>query len=273
LQNRLTGVACEINTELILLPLVFLLGISIGSFLNVVADRVPAGKSILRPPSHCFNCGHLLTARDLIPIVSYFMIRGKCRYCGHPIPARFMLVELACGLLFMLALIVFGLSWQALTTAVMGCFLSILFITDLEQGTLPQTIIYPGILMALGFAALQPFTGTTPDIKGALIGFAISYSTFLLIWAVPKLFNKKMLGFAEVGMAGLIGASVGYPIILIAFYIAIVAGGLTAAMLLALRIKKLDRHMQFGMFLALAGMISLFYGQDIADALRQLHIL
>ncbi|MFA5065771.1 MAG: prepilin peptidase [Dehalococcoidia bacterium] len=273
MKNRLYGVACEINIELILLPLMFLLGISVGSFLNVVADRVPAGKSILRPPSHCFNCGHVLTARDLIPIVSYLVLRGKCRYCGHAIPARFMLVELATGLLFILVLIVFGLSWQALMVAIMGSFLIMLFITDLEQDVLPQIIVYSGVAVALSFAALRPITGTTPGIISALIGFAIGFGAFLLLWAVPKIFKKNIMGFGDVGTAGLIGASVGYPVILVAVYIAILAGGLTAAMLVVFKIKKLGQPMQFGVFLALGGVISLFCGHDIADALWQLHML
>lgn len=251
----------------------FLLGISVGSFLNVVADRVPAGKSILRPSSHCFSCGHTLATRDLFPIVSYLVLKGKCRYCGQSIPARFMLVELVSGLLFVLALIVFGLSWQMLITAIYGSFLIILFITDLEQDVLPHLIIYSGTAVALVFAALRPLTGTTPGIISALAGFAIGFGAFLLIWAVPRLFKKKLINFGDAGMAGLIGASVGYPVILVAVYIAILAGGLTAAMLVAFKVKKFNDPIQFGIFLAFGGMISLFCGQDVADALRQIHML
>ncbi len=258
---------------MILLPLVFLLGISIGSFLNVVADRIPAGKSILRPPSHCFSCGHVLTARDLIPISSYLVLKGKCRYCGQAIPVRFMLVELASGLLFLLVLVVFGLSWQGMMSAILGSFLIILFITDLEQDVLPHIIVYPGIAVALSFAALKPITGTTPGIVSALAGFAIGFGVFSLIWAVPKLFKKKLMGFGNAGMAGLIGASVGYPVILVAVYITILAGGLTAALLVMFKMKKLKQPMRFGVFLAMGGIISLFCGQDIADALMQLHML
>jgi len=258
---------------MILLPLVFLLGISVGSFLNVVADRIPAGKSILRPPSHCFSCGHVLTARDLIPIVSYLAVKGKCRYCGHAIPIRFILVELASGLLFISVLAVFGLSWQGMKVAVLGSFLIILFITDLEQDVLPHIIVYSGIAVALGFAALNTITGTTPGIVSALAGFATGFGAFFLIWAVPKLFKKKLISFSDAGMAGLIGATVGYPVILVAVYIAILAGGLTAVLQVMLKIKRINQPMQFGVFLALGGMISLFCGQDIADALRQLHML
>ncbi len=251
----------------------FLLGISVGSFLNVVADRVPGRQSILYPPSHCFRCGHILKPRDLVPIISYLILKGKCRYCGQAIPVRSLLIELFTGLFFISAFIIYGLSWQMLVTIVLGCFLIILFITDLEQELLPHIIVYPGIAVALIFAALEPFIGSAPDIVSALSGFAAGFGIFFLIWAVPKAFKKKLMGFGDVGMAGLIGASVGYPVVLIALGMAVLAGGLTATVLVALRIKKLDQPMQFGLFFAVAGIFSLFYGRDIADALQQLHIL
>jgi leader peptidase (prepilin peptidase)/N-methyltransferase len=155
----------------------------------------------------------------------------------------------------------------------MGCFLIALFITDLEQEVLPPVIVYPGIAAALAFAALQPVTGTTPGIISALAGFAAGFAIFFLIWAIPRIFKKEMVGFGAAGMAGLIGASVGYPVALIALCIAVLAGGLAAIVLMALRIRILNQFRQFGMFLALAGMLSLFYGPDIADALQQSHIL
>ena len=259
--------------EIIFVVIFFLLGISVGSFLNVVADRVPSGKSLIRPPSHCFSCGHALEPRDLVPVISYLVLRGRCRYCGQTIPMRSMLVELASGLLFLLAITVFGLTWQTLVTIVFGSFFIILFVTDLEQGLLPHVIVYPGIAAALIFAALNPLTGTTPGILSALAGLGVSFGAFLLLWAVPKIFKRNITGFGDVGMAGLIGASVGYPTALVALYVAILAGGLAAALLVLFKVKKLSEPLQFGMFLAFGGMLSLFCGEDIVDALRQLLML
>jgi len=256
--------------DIIIAATFFLLGISVGSFLNVVADRVPAGKSILHPPSHCFSCGHVLEPRDLFPIVSYLLLRGKCRYCGKTIPMRSVLVELASGLLFVMALTIFGLSWQTLSAIIFGSLFIVLFITDLERGLLPHVIVYPGTATALVFAALRPLTGTTPGLLSSLAGLGVSFGLFLLIWAVPRMFKKDIIGFGDVGIAGLIGASVGYPTALVALSVGILAGGLAAAMLALFKVKKLSEPLQFGMFLAFGGMMALFCGQDIVDALRQL---
>lgn len=256
--------------DIILILIFFLLGISVGSFLNVVADRVPAGKSIVRPPSHCFNCGHELQPPDLFPIVSYLLLRGKCRYCRKPFSARSMLVELAAGLLFALAFFTFGVSWQLAAVIIFISFYIVLFITDLEQCILPRVIVYPGIGLALALALSNPLTGIMPNIADSAAGLGLSSGFFLLLWAVPRLFKKSIMGFGDVGMAGLVGASVGFPLALLALGIAILAGALTAAILLLWKLKKFNEPMQFGAFLAFAGLITLFYGNDIFDACSQL---
>ena len=248
----------------------FLFGVSVGSFLNVVADRVPAGKSIISPASHCFNCGHALEPRDLFPIVSYLLLRGKCRYCGHTIGPRSMLVELATGLLFALACITFGVSWQLPAALIYCSFFVVLFITGLEQGILPNLIVYPGIAVALALALSNPLTGIMPNFIDSAAGMGVSLGLFLLLWAVPRLFKKSVLRFGDVGMAGLIGASVGFPQALVALGIAVPAGALTAALLVVFKARKLNEPLQFGPFMAFAGLITLFYGNDIFDACSQI---
>lgn len=256
--------------EIILAAIFFLFGVSVGSFLNVVADRVPAGKSIVHPPSHCFSCGHALEPRDLFPVVSYLVLKGKCRYCGKPFPARSMLVELATGLLFALAYFAFGLAWQ-LAAALAFCSLYIvLFITDLEQNVLPHIIVYPGIGLALLFALSNPLTGIMPNIVESPAGLGLSFGFFFLLWAVPKIFKKTVLGLGDVGMAGLIGASTGFPVVLVALYIAVLAGALAAVLLAVFKVRKLSQPLQFGPFLASAGLVTLFWGKDIFDACSML---
>jgi leader peptidase (prepilin peptidase)/N-methyltransferase len=250
--------------------IIFLFGACVGSFLNVVADRVPAGKSIVNPPSHCFNCGHALEPPDLVPIVSYLLLRGKCRYCGKPFPARSMLVELAAGLLFVLAFFTFGLAWQSAAAVIFCSFYIILFITSLEQDALPRVIVYPGIGLALALALSNPLTGIMPDIMGSAAGLGVSCGLFFLLWAVPRLFKQNVLGPGDVGMAGLIGASVGFPQVLVALSLAVPAAALTAALLAVFKAGKFDHPLQFGPFLASAGLITLFWGNDILDACSML---
>ncbi len=256
--------------DAVLTLILFLLGVSVGSFLNVVADRVPAGKSIIRPPSHCFNCGHELEPRDLFPIISYLLLKGKCRYCGQSFTARSMLVELATGLLFVMAFFAFGLSWQLAAVIIFGSFYIVLFIASLEQGVLPPVIVYPGIALSLVLALFNPLSGIRPDFIGAAAGLGVSVGFFFLLWSVPRLFRKNVLGFGDVGMAGLVGASTGFPQILVALCIALVSGALTAALLALLKPRKTNGPVQLGPFLAAAGLITLFYGNDILDGLLQL---
>ena len=256
--------------DIALALIIFLFGISVGSFLNVVADRVPAGKSIVHPPSHCFNCGHELEPRDLFPIVSYLLLRGKCRYCGQSFTARSMLVELATGLLFALAFFIYGLSWQLAAALIFISFYIVLFITILEQGILPNVIVYPGIAVALALALSNPLTGVMPNFIDCAAGLGVSFGLFFLLWAVPRLFKKSVMGFGDVGMAGLIGASVGFPQILVALCIALPSGVLTMALLPLLRPGKLNGPLQFDPFLAAAGLITLFWGNDILDGFLQL---
>ncbi len=231
---------------------------------------MPAGKSIISPPSHCFNCGHELGPRDLFPIVSYLLLKGKCRYCGQSFTARSMLVELATGLLFVMAFFAFGLSWQLAAVIIFGSFYIVLFITGLEQGVLPPVIVYPGIALAVALALSNHLTGIMPNTVDCAAGLAVSFGFFFLLWAVPRLFRKNVLGFGDVGMAGLVGASTGFPQILVALCIALLSGALTTALLPLLKPRKTNGPLQFGPFLAAAGLITLFYGNDILDGLLQL---
>jgi len=211
-----------------------------------------------------------LAPRDLFPIVSYLLLKGKCRYCGQSFTARSMLVELAAGLIFVLALFTFGASWQLLAALIFCSLFIVLFITSLEQEVLPRVIVYPGIALALALALSNPLTGIMPNFVDSVLGLGVSFGFFLLLWAVPRLFKKNVLGFGDVGMAGLIGASVGFPQALVALCLAVPAGILTTALLVLFKARKLNEPLQFGPFLAAAGLITLFYGNDIFDAFSQI---
>ena len=254
------------------LILFFVVGAVVGSFLNVVADRVPAGQSIISPPSHCPNCQRRIASRDLIPIFSYIWLKGRCRYCRFVIPIRSFLVELLTGILFAFLYWHYGLSWDLAIVIVFCCLFIILIVTDLETGILPNKIVYPGMILAFVFAGLGSIFRFMPsfiaDVFPLFAGLWIANAAiggvagFVILLVIALIFRGGM-GWGDVKLAGLIGLSVGFPLILVAIFLAVVTGGLAAIILLLLKIRRRKEAIPFGPFLALAAMLTLFWGSDL----------
>jgi prepilin signal peptidase PulO-like enzyme (type II secretory pathway) len=247
----------------VLAVIFFLLGISVGSFLNVVADRTALGRSIVSPPSHCFQCGRKLESRDMVPVISYIMLRGSCRHCGSPIPVRSLLVELFTGLVFVQALFSAGVGWTLVESLVFISVFVVLIITDLESGTLPHRIVYPAIGIALIAAAANSYLRLAPDILSSLLGMGLGFGFMILLWGMPRLFKKRYLGFGDVGLGGLVGASLGFPLVSIALYLAVLIGGLTVLMLLVLKLRGSSHSIAFGLFLALGAIGTVLWGKEL----------
>ena len=257
----------------IILAIVFaVLGIAIGSFLNVGIDRLPVGKSLVYPPSHCDVCQHPLSPKDLIPVFSYLWLRGRCRYCRAPIPHRSLWVEVLSGFLFALTYWHFGLSVQFAITAFYSCiFLLILFI-DWEHKLILNKVTYPAALATLIILAIDFFLPDVglfgnliflpePRILSGVIGGTIGFVFFLITWLI----YPKGMGFGDIKMAGLIGLVTGFPLVIIALFIGIFIGGLTAIILLLFKIKKRKEAIPFGPFLALGPIATLLWGSDILN--------
>ena len=152
--------------DYVIAVLFFILGLSVGSFLCVCIYRLPRDRSIIKPPSHCESCGRKLGMLDLIPIVSYLALRGKCRYCGEKIPANVLIVELVTGLMFLLFWLYWGLTLKLLFALIYGCFFIVMFFIDLKHYLVLNKVIYPAIVVALIFAAATQYG----DIKVPLLG-------------------------------------------------------------------------------------------------------
>jgi len=242
-----------------------LFGIAIGSFLNVCIDRLPAGGSLLYPPSHCPACRKRVAVRDLIPVFSYLWLRGRCRYCRAPIPRRVLWVEIVTGLAFAF------LWWQYGPTLHMGvltlfyCLLAVILVIDLEHGLILNKIVYPAtgvaFILVLITAVFTPGQKVAGEIVSALIGGGVG---FVLLLLVALIFRGGM-GWGDVKMAGLMGIMVGFPGILTALLLAIVGGGLIASILLILKLKGRKGTMPFGPFLSLATMVTLLWGPELLD--------
>lgn len=241
--------------------LFFLLGAATGSFINVIADRLPEGKSIISPPSHCPKCQQALSARDLIPIFSYLLLKGHCRYCGATIPMRLFWVELGTAMLLAFLYWRYGLSWELMIVAFYCCLFITLLVIDLEHNILPNRIVYPGMAIAGIIALVAEFlpVATQPGVANTAIGGVIGFCLLLL----PALIYRGGMGWGDVKLAGLIGLVTGFPLVLPALFLAIISGGLTAALLLLLKVKGRKDPIPFGPFLSVAAMVTLLWGNDL----------
>ena len=258
--------------EITLSVIFTLLGIAVGSFLNVCIDRLPAGGSLVSPPSCCDRCRHRLSPRDLIPVFSYLWLRGRCRYCGAPIPLRSPLVELLSGLLFFLAFHRYGLSAEFAVTAFYCSIFVIIIFTDLEHHLILNKVTYPAAIAALIILAVDFFLPRPglfgeslfwpePKILSGLIGGAAGFIFFL----IPLLIYPAGMGAGDVKMGGLIGLVTGFPMVLVALFIGIVCGGLSAIFLLAFKLKSRKDPIPYGPFLALGPIVTLLYGTHILE--------
>lgn len=239
-----------------------LLGAAIGSFLNVCIDRLPRGKSLVRPPSHCDRCQHPLSPRDLVPVFSYLWLRGRCRYCRAPVPPRSIWVETVTGLLFAFLYWRYGWSVETAIVALYCCLFIVLMVIDLEHKLILNRIVYPAALVAviINVPVINEMLHQ-PGITMAMIGGAVGF-VFLL---VPALINPAGMGLGDVKMAGLIGLVTGFPLVVVALGIGIILGGVAAALLLLLRIKKRKEGIPFGPFLSLGTMVTLLWGPQILN--------
>jgi leader peptidase (prepilin peptidase)/N-methyltransferase len=247
-----------------------LLGLAIGSFLNVCIDRLPAGRSLAYPPSHCDACQHRLSPGDLIPVFSYLRLRGRCRYCRAPIPRRVLLVEVLSGAYFFLAFWRLGLGAEFAVTAFWGCVFLIIMFIDWEHKLILNKVTYPMAVAAvviLAINSLWPGAGLLsqlrlypePSILSGVIGGVAGFIFFFVVFFI----SPRGMGAGDVKMAGLIGLVVGFPLVIVALLIGIFIGGLVAFILLLSGLKTRKDVMPYGTFLAIGPLVTLLWGNDI----------
>jgi leader peptidase (prepilin peptidase)/N-methyltransferase len=256
------------NGEMVISLIIFfgLLGLVIGSFLNVCIDRIPAKKNLAYPPSHCDACQHPLSIFDNLPVIGYLFLHGKCRYCGAHIPIRVLSVELLTGIMFAFLFWYYGPTWQFGITTIYACVLLTLGFIDLEKGILPNLIIYPMMVIAFIVNVITPVVVTdvySPHnaILKSLAGGGAGFTIFLII----GLIFPAGMGFGDVKLLGLIGLMVGFPRIIPEILGASIIGGLVAVTLIILGKRKFKQTMPTGPFWALMGFITLIWGNQIID--------
>lgn len=234
--------------------IIFILGLIIGSFLNVVIYRLPAGKSVVWPGSFCPVCGEKLKAKDLVPVLSYIWLKGRCRYCGKRISPLYPAVELLTGILFLLVYIEYGLSIYTLSGWLLASFLIPAAFIDLQEGIIPDEVTYTGTAIGL---ILSFFT---IGIKSALLGGLI-FSLFYLLVAV---ISQGGIGGGDIKLAALIGTFVGLEGILAVFVLSSLAGGIFGLFLLLTGRGNRKTEIRFGPFLAFSACLVWLYGAKIA---------
>jgi leader peptidase (prepilin peptidase)/N-methyltransferase len=235
------------------------LGLAVGSFLNVVIHRVPRGVSLIRPGSRCPYCDGAVRARDNIPVLSWLLLRGRCRRCGAPISPRYPLLEGLIAVLFVACVERFGFTLHALVAAVFCCLLVALAAIDLEHFLLPDRLTFPGI--ALGWLA-QIWLPTTllEAVIGAFVGAGV---LILLINVWYWLRDEESMGLGDVNMLAMIGAFLGWQGVVSTLFFASVLGAAVGIALVATRRLTLKGKLPFGFFLALGGLVSLFVGETL----------
>lgn len=224
----------------LLAAIVFVFGSAVGSFMNVVLDRLPRGLSLWTPPSHCAACGRRLPPLQLIPIVSYLFLRGRCRACGAAIGRRVLVVEIAGGVLALFSFVFYGPTIAALLAMTYASFFLVLSIMDIEHRQVYALIVLPALTAAaIGSLWWPPAGGPT----GALLGAAIAGIPYALLYAVAgRIYGAgKGMGLGDVKVALLLGLVTGFPGALVGLYAAILAGGaIGVALLLAGKRRRRD---------------------------------
>jgi leader peptidase (prepilin peptidase)/N-methyltransferase len=238
-----------------------LLGLAIGSFLNVCIYRIPRRQSLNHPPSRCPHCGNQLRWIDNIPVVSYLVLGGRCRKCRKGISVRYPLVELLTMGLFLLHYSVFDWTPLLAVRLLFACAMVVLFAIDLEHQILPDVITLPGIVAGLLFSLFLP-PGAMSALLGAVAGGGV---LFLIAEAWSRLRNVEAMGFGDVKMLAMIGAFLGVQLVLLTFVLSSFIGGLAGGLLILSGRGTMASKVPFGTFLAVAALIASLYGDGMVN--------
>ena len=244
---------------------VFLFGLVIGSFVNVLVHRLPRGESVAFPGSHCPACGAPVRAYDNIPVLSWLILRGRCRDCRAPIAIRYPAIELANGVLWV-AVFFRAPAWADFAT---GAFLTsaciALLAIDAEFRILPDRITLTGIAVGIALSFFSHLRTPISAIGGAALGAG---GLYLLAFLWEKLRGVEAMGMGDVKMLGMVGALLGVPGVVLTVLLASVAGSLVGLVLVLAKRGSLQTALPFGVFLSLGAIAAFFWGPAIVEFYR-----
>jgi leader peptidase (prepilin peptidase) / N-methyltransferase len=247
-------------TWLVLLTIT-LLGLCIGSFLNVCAYRLPLGESVVHPRSRCTSCGRVLSWFDNLPVVSWVALRGRCRTCGEPVSWMYPAVEIVTALVFAVTYLTYGLTLLSVVRVMFACALIVLFVTDLQHKILPNVITLPGIVIGFVCSIFLP-PGWVSSLIGILVGGGVLFAIAEVYYRVR---GQEGLGMGDVKLLAMIGAFLGWKLVLLTLVFASFTGSLAGGVLIASGRGSMKYALPFGTFLAVGALFAATWGDPIAD--------
>jgi leader peptidase (prepilin peptidase)/N-methyltransferase len=249
----------------------FLIGASVGSFLNVAADRVPGGRSLVRPRSYCESCKRTLGSIDMAPVLSYAWLRGKCRHCKTAIPFRVVLAEAITGVLFLAVFLLYGFGIDFVVLCACLSLLVVISFIDLERGLILDVIVFPSIVLLLLFAPFWSEIGISRTFLGdetliaSLANSSLSGLGAFLAFLIVAIINPAGMGGGDIKFAAVLGLMVGFPGILLAIWLSAIGGGVIAIGLILARRKTRKDSISFGPFMAIGAAVALIAGPNLID--------
>ena len=239
---------------------VFMFGLVIGSFLNVVIYRLPEHQSIVSPGSHCPHCGKPIKPYDNIPLVSYIILRGRCRYCANRISVRYPAVELITGLLAAGLFVKYGLTIDLMVFFIFSAGLTAISFIDIDHGIIPNTLSYPGIIIGFASSFFVSINNPISSIIGILTGAGILFVTAFTYKAVT---GVEGMGMGDVKLMAAIGAFLGWEAAIFTVIISACIGALAGVTLILFAGKGRRYAIPYGPFISASAVVYLFYGHAL----------
>jgi leader peptidase (prepilin peptidase)/N-methyltransferase len=257
--------------------IVFALGASIGSFINVVVYRLPAGLSVLWPPSRCPHCLNQLKAYDNVPVFGWLWLKGRCRYCQSKISVRYPVVEAVTGMIFLLVFLLFKVSILTIGYWAFCSWLLALSLIDLDTMTLPNQLTQSGLVLGMifqiiiGFLPEGSWVGSTKHLMMGIVGAVLGLWLFDAIALFGSIaLGKTAMGAGDAKLAAMMGAWLGWKYLLLAGFVACAVGALVGVVSITLSQRRFGQKIPFGPFLAFGAAIALFGGEAILSAYLRL---
>ncbi len=261
--------------------IVVIFGLIIGSFLNVCIVRLPRGRSIANPPSHCPRCKERIKVYDNIPVISFLLLRGKCRACGEPISWRYPLVELMNGLFYVWIVREFWFGGETLLLMIFCSSLIVITFIDFDFQIIPDIITLPGIILGVSIAPFFMSALSEPlpfhlgrlmphawphlvSFLNSVIGMLCGALPLLTMgWIWERLRHVEAMGGGDVKLMGMVGAFLGWKGAFLTIFLGSLVGSIVGVLLIIFKRHKMDRVIPFGPFLAAGAVVTAFYGPDI----------